>query len=56
MLKNRTCCYLEVAKVNIIKEECNVIFDLLHGKNDFAERSKILARYRSENNFVELSK
>jgi len=30
-------------------------FDILHGKNDF-EMSKNLARYRSENNFVELSK
>jgi len=27
-----------------------------HGKNDFAEVSKNLARYRSENNFVGLSK
>jgi len=28
----------------------------LHGKNDFAEVSKNLRRYRSENNFVWLSK
>jgi len=28
----------------------------IHGKNDFAETSKILAKYRSENNFVGLSK
>jgi len=55
MLKNKACCYLEVTKVNIIKEECNVIFDLLHRKNDFAGRSKILAQYRSENNYVEHS-
>jgi len=26
-----------------------------HGKNDFAEVSKILGRYRFENNFVKLS-
>jgi len=29
---------------------------MLHGKNDFAEISKNLARYRFENNFVEPSK
>jgi len=29
---------------------------LIQGKNDFAEISKNLARYRSENNFVKLSK
>jgi len=28
----------------------------MHGKNDFAEISKNLARYRSENNFVRSSK
>jgi len=28
----------------------------IHEKNGFAERSKILAGYRSENNFVVLSK
>jgi len=28
----------------------------LHGKNDFAEISKNLARYRFENNFIGLSK
>jgi len=28
----------------------------LHGKNDFAEGSKILLGYRSENNFVGPSK
>jgi len=28
----------------------------IHGKNDFAEVSKNLARYRSENNFVGLLK
>jgi len=28
----------------------------IHRKNDFAERFKILAGYRSENNFVEPSK
>jgi len=25
----------------------------IHGKNDFAEASKILARYRSENNLLD---
>jgi len=29
---------------------------MIHGKNDFAKRSKILLIYRSENNFVGLSK
>jgi len=29
---------------------------IIHGKNDFAKISKNLDRYRSENNFVELSK
>jgi len=29
---------------------------MLHGKNDCIEISKNLARYRSENNFVEPSK
>jgi len=28
----------------------------MYGKNSFAEISKNLAKYRSENNFVELSK
>jgi len=28
----------------------------LHGKNDFVEMSKNLARYRSKNNFIEPSK
>jgi len=28
----------------------------IHRKNDFVERSKILAGYRSENNFIEPSK
>jgi len=28
------------------------LLDYYHGKNDFAEESKNLARYRSENNFV----
>jgi len=28
----------------------------IHGKNGFAEVSKNLARYRFENNFIELSK
>jgi len=29
---------------------------IAHGKNDFAEISKNLARYRFENNFIGLSK
>jgi len=29
---------------------------ILHDKNDFADPCKNLVRYRSENNFVELSK
>jgi len=34
---------------------CREIFHL-HGKNDLAKISKNLTRYRSENNFVGLSK
>jgi len=31
-------------------------FNLIHGKNDFAEGSKIFAGYRSENNFIGILK
>jgi len=33
----------------------NIRHQILHGKNDFAEVSKILGRYRFKNNFVKLS-
>jgi len=39
-----------------IRNNENYRGDILIAKNDFAEVSKNLARYRSENNFVELSK
>jgi len=35
-----------VKRMNLLKQK------KMHGKNDFAEISKNLARYRSENNFV----
>jgi len=40
------------------EEEVNTLTGCvkLHGENDFAKTSKNLARYRSENNFVRLSK
>jgi len=41
---------------NILKIYKSNKFKCLHGKNSFVEVSKNLARYRSENNFVELSK
>jgi len=34
----------------------SIPFYLIHGKNAFAEVSKNLARYKSENNFTRLSK
>jgi len=43
------------------KDECGIYFTelflkLIHEKNSFVKVSKNLARYKSENNFVRLSK
>jgi len=47
---------LKNLNLNLFVKITRVLFDCFIRKNDFVEVSKNLARYRSENNFVELSK
>jgi len=59
-LSIKTCFYhfiLFLLKQSwLMQSRENVILRISHGKNNFSEISKNLARYKSENNFVGSSK